>query len=99
MRLLVTGAAGFIGSHYVRSLLTNRDGVDGSQVSAVTVLDKLTYSGNRANLAPVADDPRLRFVVGDICDSSTTSCPVTTPSSTSPPSRTSTAPSPAPPRS
>jgi dTDP-glucose 4,6-dehydratase len=68
MRLLVTGAAGFIGSHYVRSLLTNRDGVDGSQVSAVTVLDKLTYSGNRANLAPVADDPRLRFVVGDICD-------------------------------
>ena len=64
----MTGAAGFIGSHYVRSLLTNRDGVDGSQVSAVTVLDKLTYSGNRANLAPVADDPRLRFVVGDICD-------------------------------
>src|SRR5690606_19123791 len=67
MRLLVTGGAGFIGSHYVRSLLTNRDGVDGSQVSAVTVLDKLTYSGNRANLAPVADDPRLRFVEGDIC--------------------------------
>jgi dTDP-glucose 4,6-dehydratase len=36
--------------------------------SAVTVLDKLTYSGNRANLDPVRDDPRLRFVAGDICD-------------------------------
>ncbi|GIF76041.1 dTDP-glucose 4,6-dehydratase [Asanoa siamensis] len=36
--------------------------------SAVTVLDKLTYSGNQANLAPVADDARLRFVHGDICD-------------------------------
>jgi dTDP-glucose 4,6-dehydratase len=68
MRILVTGAAGFIGSHYVRALLTGRDGVDGSLVSAVTVLDKLTYSGNRANLAPVEQDPRLRFVQGDICD-------------------------------
>ena len=36
--------------------------------TAVTVLDKLTYSGNLANLAPVRDDPRLRFVQGDICD-------------------------------
>src|SRR3954454_11109315 len=36
--------------------------------SAVTVLDKLTYSGNRTNLDPVRDDPRLRFVQGDICD-------------------------------
>jgi dTDP-glucose 4,6-dehydratase len=36
--------------------------------SAVTVLDKLTYSGNLANLDPVRDDPRLRIVVGDICD-------------------------------
>jgi dTDP-glucose 4,6-dehydratase len=64
MRLLVTGGAGFIGSHYVRSLLARPD----SPTSAVTVLDKLTYSGNRANLAPVADDPRLTFVQGDICD-------------------------------
>jgi dTDP-glucose 4,6-dehydratase len=70
MRLLVTGAAGFIGSHYVRSLLSGRDGVDGSSVAAVTVLDKLTYSGNRANLAPVEGDSRLRFVEGDICDAS-----------------------------
>ncbi len=68
MRLLVTGAAGFIGSDYVRSLLSGTDGLDASSVTAVTVLDKLTYSGNRANLAPVESDPRLRFVEGDICD-------------------------------
>src|SRR6185437_7800778 len=44
------------------------DGLPGASASAVTVLDKLTYSGNRANLDPVAADPRLRFVQGDICD-------------------------------
>ena len=42
--------------------------MDGSSVTTVTVLDKLTYSGNRANLAPVEQDSRLRFVEGDICD-------------------------------
>ncbi|MEV0718530.1 dTDP-glucose 4,6-dehydratase [Asanoa sp. NPDC050611] len=67
MRILVTGGAGFIGSEYVRMLLTPGAGPDLAP-SAVTVLDKLTYSGNRANLAPIADDPRLRFVHGDICD-------------------------------
>jgi dTDP-glucose 4,6-dehydratase len=66
MRLLVTGAAGFIGSYYVRSVLSETAGSSG--VTGVTVLDKLTYSGNRANLDPVADDPRLTFVAGDICD-------------------------------
>jgi len=66
MRILVTGGAGFIGSQYVRLLLTG--GLTPSSVSAVTVLDKLTYSGNRANLDPVAADPRLSFVEGDICD-------------------------------
>jgi dTDP-glucose 4,6-dehydratase len=65
-RLLVTGGAGFIGSCYVRDVLARRDGTH------ITVLDKLTYAGNEANLAPVRDDPelagRLRFVQGDIAD-------------------------------
>jgi dTDP-glucose 4,6-dehydratase len=65
-RLLVTGGAGFIGSCFVRNRLARRDG------TTIVVLDKLTYAGNRANLAPVEADPeqaaRLRFVVGDIAD-------------------------------
>jgi dTDP-glucose 4,6-dehydratase len=66
VRTLVTGGAGFIGSQYVRTLLGG--GFAPSSVTSVTVLDKLTYSGNRDNLAPVAGDPRLTFVHGDICD-------------------------------
>jgi dTDP-glucose 4,6-dehydratase len=66
MRYLVTGGAGFIGSHYVRSLLTS--GWTSADVTSVTVLDSLTYAGNRANLDPVSGDPRLAFVHGDICD-------------------------------
>jgi len=66
VRLPVTGAAGFIGSHYVRTLLTS--GYDGVEVTGLTVLDKLTYAGVRENLAAVEDDPRFRFVQGDICD-------------------------------
>jgi dTDP-glucose 4,6-dehydratase len=65
-RLLVTGGAGFIGSAYVRDVLARRDG------ARITVLDKLTYAGNRANLAAVETDPdlaaRYRFVQGDIAD-------------------------------
>jgi dTDP-glucose 4,6-dehydratase len=57
---------GFIGSHYVRSVLAGR--YDGPEVEALTVLDKLTYAGVRANLAAVDDDPRFRFVEGDVCD-------------------------------
>jgi dTDP-glucose 4,6-dehydratase len=68
VRLLVTGGAGFIGSQYVRMLLEDGYGYGGPPPSAVTVLDKLTYSGNLANLDPVAADPRLRVVQGDICD-------------------------------
>ncbi|MFJ9865372.1 dTDP-glucose 4,6-dehydratase [Streptomyces sp. NPDC101165] len=64
MRLLVTGAAGFIGSTYVRALLDGR--YPGYEDARVTVLDKLTYAGNRANLP--AHHPRLEFVQGDICD-------------------------------
>jgi dTDP-glucose 4,6-dehydratase len=66
MRLFVTGGAGFIGSHYVRSLLSGA--YPGFEDAEVTVFDKLTYAGNLANLAPVADSPRYRFVRGDICD-------------------------------
>jgi dTDP-glucose 4,6-dehydratase len=67
MRILVTGAAGFIGSHYVRTLLSGGYGLP--ELERVTVLDKLTYAGNLANLAACEDDPRYRFVHGDICDS------------------------------
>jgi dTDP-glucose 4,6-dehydratase len=67
-RILVTGGAGFIGSAYVRDVLGRRDG------ARITVLDKLTYAGNRANLAAVEDDPELaaryRFVEGDIAEPS-----------------------------
>jgi dTDP-glucose 4,6-dehydratase len=64
--VLVTGGAGFIGSHYVRSLLSGD--LDGPGPESVVVLDALTYAGNRANLDPVAHDPRLEFVHGDITD-------------------------------
>lgn len=66
MRLLVTGAAGFIGSNYVRQQLA--DAYPETAGADVTVLDKLTYAGCLANLDPVADSPRYRFVQGDICD-------------------------------
>ncbi len=65
MRYFITGAAGFIGSHFVRQLLAGEYGTD---VTAVTVYDKLTYAGNLENLATVADDPRYKFVKGDICE-------------------------------
>jgi dTDP-glucose 4,6-dehydratase len=62
----VTGGAGFIGSHFVRTLLT--DGYPAYAGAEVTVYDKLTYAGNLANLASVADSPRYTFVQGDIVD-------------------------------
>ena len=64
-RLLVTGGAGFIGSNFVRRILGRRPDLQ------VTVLDKLTYAGNLANLAEVELDPRYRFVKGDIGDAGT----------------------------
>ncbi|KWT63847.1 dTDP-glucose 4,6-dehydratase [Streptomyces albus subsp. albus] len=64
MRILVTGGAGFIGSHYVRTLLDG--GYPGYAEARVTVVDKLTYAGNRDNLP--AAHPRLEFVRGDLCD-------------------------------
>ncbi|HEY7089225.1 MAG TPA: dTDP-glucose 4,6-dehydratase, partial [Tepidisphaeraceae bacterium] len=60
--ILVTGAAGFIGSNFVR-LLLNR----GEQVKLIA-LDKLTYAGNLANLRDLLQDKRLVFVKGDICN-------------------------------
>lgn len=58
----MAGGAGFIGSAFVRLLLGEGEGI------AVTVLDKLTYAGNLANLKAVESHPRYRFVRGDICD-------------------------------
>ena len=66
MRILVTGGAGFIGSHYVRTMLGG--GYPGFEHASVTVLDKLTYAGNLANLDPVAASPRFSFIRGDICN-------------------------------
>ena len=62
MKLLVTGGSGFIGSNFVRHILRTHPG------DRVVNLDKLTYAGNPANLADIADDPRYTFVQGDICD-------------------------------
>ncbi|HEY2833436.1 MAG TPA: dTDP-glucose 4,6-dehydratase [Sporichthyaceae bacterium] len=66
MRLLVTGGAGFIGSHFVRTVLDGR--LPGLAGAGVTVLDALTYAGNPANLDPVRSHPGFRFVHGDIAD-------------------------------
>lgn len=63
MKLLITGAAGFIGSNYVRRV------VDGTLTGAseITVLDKLTYAGTLTNLNSIPSDS-FRFIQGDICD-------------------------------
>lgn len=61
MKLLVTGGAGFIGSNFVRHVFVNHPDVE------ITVLDKLTYAGNRANIEDVLGS-RVKLVVGDICD-------------------------------
>ncbi|MFI8965697.1 dTDP-glucose 4,6-dehydratase [Streptomyces sp. NPDC053493] len=66
MKILVTGGAGFIGSQFVRALLSGE--LPSGEGAQVTVLDNLTYSGNEANLAPVADKPGYTFVHGDIRD-------------------------------
>ena len=62
MKILVTGGAGFIGSHFVRRLLSEPD------VMSVIVLDNLTYAGRIENLEEFKSDSRFRFVKGDIRD-------------------------------
>lgn len=59
--IIVTGGAGFIGSNFVHYVVNNHPEVH------VTVLDKLTYAGNRANLAGLPED-KVELVVGDVCD-------------------------------
>jgi dTDP-glucose 4,6-dehydratase len=61
VKLFVTGAAGFIGSNYVRHVLDTTD-------HSVTIYDSLTYAGNLASIRDVLDDTRCDFVHADICD-------------------------------
>lgn len=62
-KLLVTGGAGFIGSNFIQYILDKQQ-----DLVLLLDLDLLTYAGNLENLEPVKDDPRYRFVKGDIRD-------------------------------
>ena len=61
VRIFVTGAAGFLGSNYVRHVLDETD-------HRVTIYDALTYAGNLASIRDVLDDARVDFVHADICE-------------------------------
>lgn len=67
MKLLVTGGAGFIGSNYVRQVLSGA--YADSDKYEIVVLDSLTYAGNLENLDPVRANPKFSFVHGNILDS------------------------------
>jgi dTDP-glucose 4,6-dehydratase len=62
MKIFVTGGAGFIGSNFIRYVLSLKQGY------SIVNYDKLTYAGNLENLKSVSDDPSYLFVRGDICD-------------------------------
>lgn len=61
MHIFITGGAGFIGSALARQIVAESD-------AEICVYDKLTYAGTLTALEPIADNPRFRFVHGDICD-------------------------------
>ena len=69
MRVVVTGAAGFIGSRLAEMVLERAEELD---LDELVILDALTYSGRRENLASVLADPRVRFVEGSITDARVT---------------------------
>jgi dTDP-glucose 4,6-dehydratase len=62
LKILVTGGAGFIGANFVLEMLATHEDVE------IVNFDALTYAGNLENLRSVEDDPRHRFVRGDVCD-------------------------------
>jgi dTDP-glucose 4,6-dehydratase len=64
MRYFITGGAGFIGSNYVEHLFENV-----SNVTGVTIFDNLTYAANEKNFRKYENDPRLKMIKGDICNS------------------------------
>lgn len=63
MKILITGGAGFIGSNFIFYMLKEHPDDD------IICLDKLTYAGNIHTLNPIMENPRFRFIKGDICDS------------------------------
>lgn len=60
--ILVTGGSGFIGSNFIQYLINHSD------YKKIINLDKLTYAGNSDNLINIENDPRYKFVKGDICN-------------------------------
>lgn len=69
MRVVITGAAGFIGSRFTEMLLGEADRLG---YDDIVLLDALTYSGRRENMASALSDPRVHFVLGSITDAEVT---------------------------